>query len=102
MAAPIYHATGSKAKAFLVSFGAGLTEPVGALIAWLFIRNIFDDVEGLFGIPFAFVGGIMVFVAIHTLLPAAQRYSKHHVVMKWLFLGMAVMAASLVLLEYVL
>ena len=31
MAAPIYHATGSKKKAFLVSLGAGLTEPIGAL-----------------------------------------------------------------------
>ena len=102
MAAPIYHATGSKAKAFLVSLGAGLTEPIGALIAWLFIRNIFDDIEGIFGISFAIVGGIMVFVAIHTLLPAAQKYGKHHVVMKWLFLGMAVMALSLVALEFVL
>ena len=102
MAAPIYHATGSKAKALLVSIGAGLTEPIGALIAWLFIRNIFDDIEGIFGISFAVVGGIMVFVAIHTLLPAAQKYGKHHVVMKWLFLGMAVMALSLVTLEFVL
>ena len=102
MAAPIYHATGSKAKALLVSIGAGLTEPIGALIAWLFIRNIFEDIEGIFGISFAVVGGIMVFVAIHTLLPAAQKYGKHHVVMKWLFLGMAVMALSLVALEFVL
>ena len=102
MAAPIYHATGSKKKAFLVSLGAGLTEPIGALIAWLFISNIFDDIEGLFGIPFAVVGGIMVYVAIHTLLPAAQKYGKHHVVMKWLFLGMAVMALSLVIIEFVL
>ena len=102
MAAPIYHATGSKTKAFLVSLGAGLTEPIGALIAWLFIRNVFDDIEGLFGILFAFVGGIMVYVAIHTLLPTAQKYGKHHVVMKWLFLGMAVMALSIVVLEFVL
>jgi len=102
MAAPIYHATGSKRKAFLVSLGAGLTEPIGALIAWLFIRNIFENIEGLFGIPFAVVGGIMVYVSIHTLLPAAQKYGKHHIVMKWLFLGMAVMALSLVVLEFVL
>ena len=102
MAAPIYHATGSKVKALLVSLSAGLAEPVGALIAWLFIRNIFEDLEGIFGVSFAFVGGIMVFVAIHTLLPAAQKYGKHHVVMKWLFLGMAVMALSLVMLEFVI
>ena len=102
IAAPIYHATGSRKKAFLVSLGAGAAEPVGALIAWLFLRNIFDDIEGLLGIPFAVASGIMVFVAIHTLLPAAQKYGRHHVVMKWLFLGMAVMALSLVVLEFVL
>jgi ZIP family zinc transporter len=101
MAAPIYHATGSKKKAFLVSLGAGLTEPFGALIAWLFIRSIFEDIEGLFGIPFAVVGGIMVYVAIHTLLPAAHKYGKHHIVMKWLFLGMAIIALSLVVLEFI-
>jgi len=100
MAAPIYHATGSKAKAFLVSIGAGLTEPLGALVAWLLLRNIFDDIDGVFGIIFAVVGGIMVFVAIHQLLPTAQKYGKHHLVMKWLFVGMAVMAISLVVLEF--
>ena len=101
MAAPIYHATGSKAKALMVSIGAGLTEPLGALVAWLLLRNIFDNVEGAFGIIFAVVAGIMVFVAIHQLLPAAQKYGKHHLVMKWLFAGMAVMAISLVVLEFV-
>ena len=100
MAAPIYHATGSKTKAFLVSAGAGLTEPLGALIAWLVFRNVFDNFKGAFGIVFAVVGGIMVFVAIHQLLPAAQKYGKHHLVMKWLFAGMAVMAISLVVLEF--
>jgi len=102
MAAPIYHATGSKTKALLVSIGAGLTEPLGALAAWLIFRNFFDEIYGIFGIIFAAVGGIMVFVAIHQLLPTAQKYGKHHLVMKWLFAGMAVMAASLVVLEFVL
>jgi len=100
MAAPIYHATGSKAKAFLVSVGAGLTEPLGALIAWLLLRNIFDDFDGVFGIVFAAIAGIMVFVAIHQLLPTAQKYGKHHLVMRWLFAGMAVMALSLLILDF--
>jgi len=101
VAAPIYHATGSKKKAFLVSVGAGLTEPLGALVAWLLLRNVFEGMDGAFGIIFALVGGIMVFVAIHQLLPTAQKYGKHHLVMKWLFAGMAVMALSLVVLEFV-
>ena len=102
MAAPIYHATGSKSKAFLASLGAGLAEPLGALIAWLVIYNVVDDIDEMLGIPFAVVSGIMVFVAIHTLLPAAQKYGKHNVVMNWLFIGMAVMAFSIVAVKAVL
>jgi len=101
-AAPIYYATGSKAKAFLISVSAGLVQVLGALVAWLLLQNVFDDIEAVLGIAFAAVAGIMVFVAIHQLLPAAQKYGKHHLVMKWLFAGMAVMAVSLVALEFVL
>lgn len=101
MAAPIYYSTGSKAKAFLISLGAGLVQPIGALVAWFFLQNIFEDIENVFGIAFAAVAGIMVFVAVHQLLPAAHKFGKHHLVMQWLFAGMAVMAASLVALEFV-
>ena len=102
VAAPIYYSTGSKGKAFLASLGAGLKEPLGAIIAWLLLQNIFGNMGGLFGITFAAAAGVMVYVSIHQLLPAAQKYGEHHVVMRWLFAGMAVMAASLVALEYLL
>jgi len=100
-AAPIFYATGSKAKAFLFAFTTGYVQVIGAFIAWFFMRSIFDEMEAVFGIAFAVVAGIMVYVAIHQLLPAAQKFGKHHSVMKWLFTGMAVMAASLVLLEFI-
>ena len=100
-AAPIYYSTGSKAKAFLFSFGTGFVQPIGALIAWFLMRNVFDDIEAVFGIAFAVVAGIMVYVAIHQLLPAARKFGKHLMVMKWLFAGMAVMAGSLVVLGFI-
>ncbi|MCL2405174.1 MAG: zinc transporter ZupT [Defluviitaleaceae bacterium] len=100
-AAPIYYSTGNKLKAFLFAFCTGYVQVIGALIAWLLVGNIFDDIEAIFGIVFAIVAGIMVYVAIHQLLPAAQRFGKHHMVMKWLFTGMAIMAVSLVALEFI-
>ncbi|MCL2396560.1 MAG: zinc transporter ZupT [Defluviitaleaceae bacterium] len=100
-AAPIYYSTGSRAKALLFAFVTGYVQPIGALIAWFLMRNVFDNMEAAFGIAFAAVAGIMVYVAIHQLLPAAQKFGKHHLVMKWLFAGMAVMAISLVALEFV-
>jgi len=100
-AAPIYYSTGSRAKAFLFAFGTGYVQVIGAFSAWLLVRNVFDDMGVVFGFVFAAVAGIMVNVAIHQLLPAAHKFGKHHVVMKWLFAGMAVMAASLVALNFV-
>ncbi|MCL2379735.1 MAG: zinc transporter ZupT [Coriobacteriia bacterium] len=100
-AAPIYYATGSKLKAFAISAGTGLTQLLGAVTAWLLLQNINYDTEAVFGIAFAAVAGIMVFVAIHQLFPAAQKYGKNHIVLRWLFAGMFVMAASLVVLGYI-
>ena len=97
ISAPIYYATGSKKKAILLSFGSGLTEPLGALAAYFLLYQVLS--EGLFGIIFAGVGGMMVFISFHQLLPAAHKYGEHHHIMKSLFAGMIVMAISLVVLH---
>ena len=102
IAAPIFNATGSKAKALWYSTLSGLTEPLGAFIAWVLFMNIFDEIEDMFPIVFASIGGIMVFVAVAQLLPAAQKFGKQSDVTKWLFYGMAFMAASLVFLDFVI
>jgi len=94
ISAPIYYATGSKKKALLLSIGSGLTEPLGALGAYFLLSQIFH--EGLFGVVFAAVGGMMVFVAVHQLLPASNKYGSHHTVMKGFFAGMIVIALSLI------
>jgi len=96
VAAPIHYATGSRKKAMLWSLAAGITEPLGALAAFLFVRHIFNDT--VLGIVFAVVGGIMVYISFHQLLPTAIKFGKHHTVMKGLFAGMAVMAASLLVI----
>jgi zinc transporter, ZIP family len=92
---PIYFATGDKKKAFKLSFLSGLSEPIGALVAWLFLMPFLNDV--LFGIIFAAVAGIMVFISLDELLPAAKRYDEAHLSIYGLIAGMAVMAVSLLL-----
>jgi ZIP family zinc transporter len=71
---PIYFATGSKKKAFKLSFLSGLAEPVGALVAYLILMPFLNDV--MFGIIFAAVAGIMVFISLDELLPAAKKYDE--------------------------
>lgn len=92
---PVYYATGDKKKAFIYSFLSGLSEPVGALIGFFLLRNFLS--EALFGIVFASVAGIMVYISLDELLPTAEKYGKHHIAIGGLVAGMAVMAISLVL-----
>jgi len=92
---PIYHATGSRMKAFWYSFGSGIVEPIGALIGYFMLVQFFNDL--VFGLMFAAVGGIMVFISLDQLLPTAQKYGEHHLSIYGLILGMAVMAMSLLL-----
>lgn len=92
---PVYYATGSKKKAFLYSFLSGLSEPVGALVGYLILMPFINDL--VFGIIFAIVAGIMVFISLDELLPSAREYGEEHLSIYGLISGMAVMAVSLLL-----
>lgn len=92
---PIYYATGDKKKAFKLSFLSGLSEPVGALIGYLILMPFLNDV--VFGILFASVAGIMVFISLDSLLPTAREYGEAHLSIYGLVAGMIVMAVSLLL-----
>lgn len=92
---PIYQATGSRGKAFRYSFLSGLSEPLGALVGWFILKPIMNDV--VFGVIFASVAGIMVFISLDELLPTAREYGEHHLSIYGLISGMIVMAVSLLL-----
>jgi ZIP family zinc transporter len=96
VAVPVFYATGSRARAFSWSFLSGLSEPLGALVAWLLFGNMLGG--ALRGVLFAAVAGIMVFISFDELLPTAREYGEHHLAVYGLTAGMAVMAASLALL----
>jgi ZIP family zinc transporter len=96
VSAPIYYATKSKRKAFWFSLLSGLSEPVGAFIGFFLLRQWFNEIT--FGIVFAAVAGIMVYISLDELLPTAEEYGEHHVAIGGVIGGMVVMALSLVLL----
>jgi zinc transporter, ZIP family len=92
---PIYYATGNKLKAFTYSFLSGLSEPIGAVIGYLILMPFLTDT--LFGILFAGVAGIMVFISLDELLPSAREYGETHLSIYGLVAGMIVMSMSLLL-----
>ena len=95
VAVPIYHATGSKKKAFWLSFSSGLAEPLGALIAFFFLMPFWSPT--LDAVILSAIAGIMIFISMDELLPTAEKYGKHHISIIGLLIGMLVMGVSLFL-----
>ncbi|MEN6384214.1 MAG: zinc transporter ZupT, partial [Phycisphaerales bacterium] len=92
---PVYYATGSRKKAFWLSFLSGLAEPLGAVIGYIILRKFTSNL--ISDIIFAAVGGIMVFISIDQLMPSAEKYGKHHYAVYGFVAGMIVMALSLLM-----
>lgn len=87
---PIYSATGNKRKAFLIGSLSGLTEPLGALVAYLIFIPILTPT--FIGAALALTAGIMVYISLDELLPMAREYGEEHYGIFGAFAGMAVMA----------
>lgn len=68
---------------------------MGAIAGYLILRPFMNDV--VYGLLFAGVAGIMVFISLDELLPSAREYGEHHLAIYGLVAGMAVMAVSLLL-----
>ncbi|SJM56078.1 zinc transporter ZupT [Gulosibacter sp. 10] len=92
---PVYQATGSRRRGFLLAAASGLAEPAGALVGYLILMPFMSD--ALFGGVFAAIAGVMVFISLDELLPAAHEFGEHHLAVYGVIAGMAVMAVSLVL-----
>ncbi|MBX3579265.1 MAG: zinc transporter ZupT [Rhizobiaceae bacterium] len=95
IAVPVFYATGSKKAAVLASLLSGLAEPVGALVGYLLLAPFLSDM--VFGAVFGIIAGAMVFLALDELLPAARVYARGHETVYGMVIGMAAIAASLVL-----
>jgi ZIP family zinc transporter len=101
---PIYYATGRRGQAFLYSLISGLSEPLGAVLAYAGLRLLVGDQGGpipwqVMGVLFGAVAGIMVYISLDELLPTSRAYGRRHDSLLGLLAGMAIMAVSLVLLS---
>eukprot|EP01023_Acetabularia_acetabulum_P005737 TRINITY_DN1235_c0_g3_i1.p1 TRINITY_DN1235_c0_g3~~TRINITY_DN1235_c0_g3_i1.p1 ORF type:complete len:340 (+),score=88.85 TRINITY_DN1235_c0_g3_i1:180-1199(+) len=97
VAMPVYYATGSRWKGFLWAFFSGLSEPIGGLLGYFVLYG--DNMSDLvYGILFTMVAGMMVYISIRELVPTALKYDPNDkYTTKFIFLGMVIMAASLLL-----
>ena len=75
--------------------GFFLLKSLAEFLSILLLMRFFN--EAMFGLVFAGVAGIMVYISLDELLPMAEKYGEHHLAIYGVIAGMAVMAASLLL-----
>ncbi|CAM9701082.1 unnamed protein product [Ectocarpus sp. 4 AP-2014] len=99
VAIPVYYATGNRWKAFGWALLSGVSEPIGAGLGWLILKDIMSEL--VYGLLFGVVAGMMVNITIHELIPTAVRYDPtDKVTTNSIMAGMALMALSLSLFLY--
>jgi len=100
IAMPVFYATNSRARAIGLGALSGFSEPLGAVLASLVANE--NSSSSSFGGMFGLTAGMMTYVCIAELLPAA--YSERSVapgtVTGAFFLGCAVMASSIVIEKF--
>lgn len=96
VATTLYWSTGSRWQAFGWAVLSGVAEPIGALLVWLLLQGTLSD--AVYATIFGLVAGMMIYISVKELLPTARRYDpEDKVTSTTVFIGMAVMALSLVL-----
>lgn len=85
IAVPIYYSTKSIFKAILYTFVSGLSELLGAIITYLFLKPYINNL--VMGILFSIIAGIMTHIALTELLPASLNYKNKKLTIKFLILG---------------
>ncbi len=89
---PIYYSTFNKAKSFLYTFISAISEPFGALIAFLFLKRFITD--SFMGMLFAFIAGIMIHISTYELLPEARKYNNNKLSSLFFIIGIIFMSIN--------
>ncbi|CAG8485505.1 10486_t:CDS:2 [Gigaspora rosea] len=70
---PIYYATGSRWKAFIIAAAVGVTsQMLGAVLGYIIFVTVWN--EAVSGFLFAIVTGALLYVILHGMIPLARSY----------------------------
>ena len=95
IAVPLFYSTKSKFKAVKGTLISGLSEPLGALLAYLFLYRFMSNT--LISIILLFVAGIMISISINDIFEEAKKYSSRHI-----FIGVIFGIILIMLTEFIL
>ena len=86
---PIYASAKSKGRAIGYTFISALSEPFGALLAFLFLKDVMTNT--LMGMLLATIAGIMLHISFYELLPESRAYQNKKVTSIYFFIGVIFM-----------
>lgn len=95
IAIPIYYSTKSKTKALFYTLTSALTEPFGALIAYLFLNKF--NTEILLGILFSIISGIMLQISLCELLKTSIKYNYKKITITFFIVGSLLMLLKFII-----
>ena len=85
----------NKKKAILYTGISAISEPFGAFLAYLFLRNVMNDL--ILGILFSIIAGIMLQISFCELLPTARRYNNSKRLYIFFLIGVLFMLIKFIL-----
>lgn len=97
IAVPIYYSTKSRGKAFIYTLASALSEPLGALLAYLFLSKIINNI--IMGTILSIVAGIMIQIAIYELIPTSLKYKNKKTTTLYILIGIIFMLLNHIIIK---
>ena len=92
IAIPIYYSTKSLKKATIYTLISGLSEFIGALITYIFLKNYITST--LLTLTLGITAGIMINISLKELLPNSLSYKKNRLSFLFFIIGIIIMYIS--------
>ncbi len=92
IAVPIYYSTGNRKKALFYTFISAISEPFGALLAFLFLKPFMNNL--VMGLLMAVIAGIMSYISFFELLPKSLSYKNKSLSYIFFVIGIIFMAIN--------
>lgn len=92
IAVPIYYSTGNRKKALFYTLISAISEPFGALLAFLFLKPFMNNL--VMGLLMAVIAGIMSYISFFELLPKSLSYKNKSLSYIFFVIGIIFMAIN--------
>ena len=92
IAVPIFYSTGNRKKALFYTLVSAISEPFGALLAFLFLKPFMNNL--VMGLLMAVIAGIMSYISFFELLPKSLSYKNKSLSYIFFVIGIIFMAIN--------